>query len=234
LPYLARGSDALLRKAADLDLRAARSGSADGKAADAWWDYAQTAPAHERWAVQARGRYWYARSIPGLSGANKAEAEKRLNLSFNMKEYSPGMVCEFAARHPAVLKGMKARIEPTIDFSASEFADSSKSTDLTVKWTGAIVAPLPGRYALSITDAGPARVRLDNKVVLDTTLKGTRKEAKVMIGERPTPLVVEFFAQNTDRYTIKLFWSGPGISGETVIPAECLYHDKRSETVLSK
>jgi len=151
-----------------------------------------------------------------------------------MKEYGPGLICEFTARHPVVLKGKKARLEPTVDFSAGEFTDASKTTDLTVKWTGAIVAPLPGRYALSVSDGGPVRVRLDHKVVIDTTVKGSRKEAKVMIAERPVPLIVEFFAQNTDRYTIKLFWSGPGASGEEVIPAECLYHDKRSESVLSK
>jgi hypothetical protein len=236
LKYLTKGGDPALRAVAELDLKTPRTGvPEDAKVADAWWEYAQTAPADVLWAAQARTRYWYGRCIPGLTGLNKARAETRLAFTAGGVEYRPGLVCELSAKQPAVLKGKKARLDAVLDFSGGEFTDGTKTTDLTVKWTGALVPPRAGRYTLGAQTNDPVRVRVDGKIVIDTTAGGAgKKEAAVVLGERAAPIVVEFSAPNTDRHKIRLAWVVPGGSGEESIPSEHLFHDRKAEAVLGK
>jgi hypothetical protein len=236
LKYLTKGQDAALRTLAELDLKTPRTGiPEDSKVADAWYEYAQSASAYEQWATQVRTRYWYARCIPGLTGLNKARAETRLVFTAAGIEYRPGLVCELSARQPTVLKGKKARLDAVVDFSGGEFADGGKTTDLTLKWAGVLVPPQAGRYTLVAQTGDPVRVRVDNKLVIDTvSAKGTKKEVQVTLGERATPIVVEFFAPNTDRHKLKLLWTMPGKSDDEPIAAEFLFHDKKSESVLGK
>ncbi|MCE9565102.1 MAG: hypothetical protein K8U57_23980 [Planctomycetes bacterium] len=236
LKHISKGEDAVLRMVAELDLKAPRTGPIeDSKLAEAWWEYAQIAPADAQWAAQVRTRYWYGRCIPALTGLKKAQAEGRLAITVAGMEYRPGLLCEFTAKQVAVLKGKKARIDPIIDFSGGEFSDGAKQTDLTLKWTGALVPSRGGRYMLVAQTTDPVRVRVDGKIVIDTMIGGTSKrEASVVLGEKVTPLVVDYSTPNTDRHRIKLAWIVPGGTAEEAIPADCLFHDKKIEAVLPK
>jgi len=150
-------------------------------------------------------------------------------------DYRPGLLCEITAKQPAPLKGKKARIDPLIDFSGREFADGGKPFELTIKWTGAILAPARGHYTLSATTSDAVRVRLDNKTIIDTfATRNARREAQVFLGERPIPLVVEFLAATTEHHRLRMMWEPIAKSGVELIPAECLFHDKRGESVLAK
>ncbi|HSQ55959.1 MAG TPA: PA14 domain-containing protein, partial [Gemmata sp.] len=235
LKHLALCQDPVLSGVAELDLNTPRSGAPDPKIAEAWWDYAKNAPAYDQWSAQSRARYWYTRCLPGLTGLNKLNAEKRLAFTSGGTEYRPGLFCEFTAKQVSVLKGKKARIDPVVDFSGSEFAEPKKTTDLTLKWTGALVPPQAGRYRLSASTGGAVRIRVEGKVVIDTTLpKASRKEALVPLGERATPIVIEFFCQNTDRHKLQLLWALPGRSEQQPIAAEYLFHDKKVDAALGK
>jgi hypothetical protein len=236
LKHLTRGQDAGLKAVAELDLAAPRTGTPeDTKAADAWHDYAQNASPSEQWAAQLRARYWYARTIPGLTGLNKARAESRLGFTTGGNEYRPGLVSELTAKQPTVLKGTKARIEPVVDFSGGEFSTSGKQTDLSVKWIGVLAPPRAGRYTITAETTDPVRVRVDNKVVIDTiSAKGSRREAQVTLGDRPSPIVIEFTAPNTDKHKLKLTWTLPGRPESQPVGPEYLFHDKRTESLLGK
>ena len=237
LKHLAKGEDAAIRVVAELDLNTPRTGALeDAKLADAWWEYAQVAPADLQWGAQTRTRYWYARSIPALTGLNKARAEARLGITVGTVEYRPGLICEFTApKQPAILKGKKARIDSTIDFSGGEFAEGAKTTDVTARWTGGLAPTRGGRYTLIAQTAEHVRVKIDGKIVIDTTVGGApKREASVTLGEKMTPIVVEYFGQNADKYKIKLAWVAPGAMTEEVIPAESLFHDRKAESALGK
>jgi len=237
LKHLAKGEDAALRAVAELDVKTPRTGTPeDAKLADAWWEYAQAAPADAQWAAQVRTRYWYAKTVPGLSGLNKARAEGRLGITVGTVEYRPGLLCEFTApKQPAILKGKKARIDATVDFVAGEFADGTKQTDVTARWTGVLAPTRGGRYTLVAQTNDPVRVKIDGKIVIDTTVGGTpKREASVALGEKVTPIQVDYFALNADKYKIKLAWVAPGSTTEEVIPAECLFHDRKNESALGK
>ncbi len=237
LKHLSKGEDAALKVLAEVDLKAPRTGAIeDSKLADAWWEYAQSAPVDVQWAAQVRTRYWYGRCIPSLTGLNKARAEGRLVITVGGVEYRPGLLCELAAKQPAVLKGKKARIDSVIDFTGGDFADGAKSTDLTLKWTGVLAAPRGGHYTLVAQTTNPVKVRVDGKLVIDTTIGGAaaKKEASVLLAEKAVPITVEFFCQNVDRHKIKLAWVMPGGTAEEAIPADCLFHDRKTEAALGK
>jgi PA14 domain-containing protein len=133
------------------------------------------------------------------------------------------------------LQGKRTRIDPVIDFSGREFDDDVKRFELTIKWTGAISAPVPGHYTVYATTSDAVRVRLDNKTVIDTfATRGARRDAQVVLGERPVPLVVEFVATNTEQHRLRLMWKPAAKPAVEPIPAEHLFHDKRGEPALAK
>ena len=236
LKLLARGNHPALRAAAELDLTTPRAGIADVKIADLWWDFAQTVVDHDKKAAEWRARFWYIRALAGLTGLPRGRAESRSGFTSNMVEYRPGLVAEFSSTDkPGILKGIKGRIDPTLDFLGSDFADKGKLANLTVKWTGAIVPPRAGRYRLVVDTPDQVKLKVDNKPVLDTaTNKGSRKDIPVTLVERPTSIVLEFVGLNTDKHHVRLYWIAPGTSGEELVPAECLFHDRKLEATLPK
>jgi serine/threonine protein kinase len=75
LPLLAKGSDALLKAAAEKEL----AGGDDAAAGDAWWAAAEkerTAEYKKR--MQARAARWYLSALPGAAGLVKVQMESRL------------------------------------------------------------------------------------------------------------------------------------------------------------
>jgi hypothetical protein len=233
LKLLAKGSLPALKAAAALDLEAPKAGFADVKVADAWWDYAQAAPAEEKRPAEARARYWYSRAVGGLSGLPKARAEQRMGFTHNAIEYRPGLIGEYLApRNPTVLDGLKARIDSVIDFNGNEFR--GPNTDVSVRWTGAVQAMRPGRYRLVAATGEPVRVKVDGRTVIDTISGKTRKDASVTFLERPSTLVVEYLGGNRNTNTLKLLWVPAGSKDEVPVPAECLFHDRKAESALNK
>jgi hypothetical protein len=78
--YLAKGSDARLKDAAEKDIKAGQGGETEElAAADAWYDLgmAKDTDPLQRPAFQMRAHYWYKEAIPDATGLNKTKAEKR-------------------------------------------------------------------------------------------------------------------------------------------------------------
>src|SRR5205823_5316647 len=114
---------------------------------------------------------------------------------------------------PAILKGKKARVDPLIDFSGGEFTDTGpgRATDLRVKWSGALLAPRPGRYHIVADTGDPVRVLVDGKVVIDTKITKTgKRDGTVVLGEKPATIVIEFSCLNTEKHHLKLCWIHAG------------------------
>src|SRR5439155_18942157 len=107
--------------AAALDAAAPRSGPVDVKVADAWWDAAQAASDLDKRAAEYRARFWYARALPTLTGAERTQAETRLGFTAGGVDYRTGLLAEFTAKVPAVLQGKKARLDSFLSFDAGEF-----------------------------------------------------------------------------------------------------------------
>jgi len=80
LPYLAKGSDAALRTAAEADLDAPAEAAGQTKLGDSWWTLAEglTALAEQR-AARVRAGHWYRLARPRLAGLEKVRVDKRLD-----------------------------------------------------------------------------------------------------------------------------------------------------------
>lgn len=228
-----------LKSAALQDAAAPRTGPGDVKIADAWWQASQSAiDAVEKQGALYRARHWYARALPGLKDDARKTAESRLDFSAGGTDYKPGLVADFTAKVPAILKDQKARVDSVLDFNAGEFKGtdaSTAATELSAKWTGAILAQRPGRFRIAVAATDPVVVRIDGRVAIDTNAKGARNEAMVSLPDRPVSIEVSFLKTiNTDRHSVKLLWSLPGTEAEELIPPEALLHDKKAESVLGK
>ena len=142
---------------------------------------------------------------------------------------------DFTAKPASVLKGVKARVEAGIDFTAGEFQDGAKAGEVTARWTGIIVPPRPGRYRLVAATTDPVRVRIEGKLVIDTVAaRAGKREAMVTLLDRPAAIVVDFSVPNTAVHRLKLTWVPVGGSDSEAIPPECLYHDRKAETGIGK
>jgi serine/threonine protein kinase len=79
LPMLVKGSEALLKAAAEKDLAAGDDAGSQVAAGDAWWAAAekeQSADYKKR--MQARAARWYLGALPGATGLAKLQSEARL------------------------------------------------------------------------------------------------------------------------------------------------------------
>jgi hypothetical protein len=76
---LVKGSDAMLKAAAEKDARAQSGTEVDKMSAgDAWYDLANPLAGDVKPALQVRAHYWYTRSVADLSGLTKTRVEKRI------------------------------------------------------------------------------------------------------------------------------------------------------------
>ncbi|GEM_PF-1028913 len=78
LPYLAKGGHAVLRAAAQGDLNAPTSPTAQLRVADDWWAFAESLEGAEQAAVRRRAGYWYLKTEQAQSGENLARVQQRL------------------------------------------------------------------------------------------------------------------------------------------------------------
>ena len=77
LPMLAKGSEPVLRSAAQTDLSMPTSSNEQKELADTWWLLATQQKGMVARHLQARAAHWYERAAPGLSGIDKEVAMKR-------------------------------------------------------------------------------------------------------------------------------------------------------------
>jgi hypothetical protein len=231
---LAKGDHPQLKAAAALEL-ATETELPDVKQGDAWWDFAASAPEAEKKPAEGRARHWYHKVFDELTGIPRARAEKRLGFTASGVDYLPGLVAEYGTSKGAPLpKEKRARVEPGIDFPAPDLADVGRNTELVGRWAGVVVVPRPGRYKFVFDTRHPVRVRVGGSTVIDTLKdKSGRRDVALLMTDKPTVFSVEVFARGDER-KLRPTWVPPGRIEEEPIPAECLYHDRKAESVIGK
>lgn len=78
LPQLAKGSDAKLKAAAELDLTNPAEAVEQAKVGDAWWDLAEAADEVSKTALYDRSGHWYRLAVDNVGGLTKAKIDSRL------------------------------------------------------------------------------------------------------------------------------------------------------------
>ncbi|HXD87904.1 MAG TPA: hypothetical protein VN641_15535 [Urbifossiella sp.] len=231
MPMLAKGATGALKTAAELD--AATTAAPDAaKLAEAWWTALQAADPLDKRGTEFRMRHWYAAALPKLTGAAKTQAETRLTITAGAIDYVPGVVVEFSAKVPSILKGIKTRVDSAIDFKAEEFkADGAGvATELNAAWSGTLIPQHAGRYRLIVERADnsdPAVLRVDGKTVLILDAKSARSDVLLSLSDRPVAIGLSFKCLNTERHKLRLLWVPPGADTEEPIPPEMLYRERK-------
>ena len=96
-----------------------------------------------------------------------------------------------------------------------------------VRWTGFLTAPCPGKYRLSCIVDDAVSVWIDGKLVIDSWIWSPAYQTppvEIELGSAPVPLEVKYF-NYTGAYVLRLEWTKPGSSAAELVPAEALAHD---------
>jgi hypothetical protein len=95
-----------------------------------------------------------------------------------------------------------------------------------VRWTGWLKAPRPGRYTLRLEADDGTRLWLDGKLLIRQWQGGrSQHEVEVELGNRPHALVVEYFELNATA-SIRLSWAQAGGFAMQPVPPAVLFHDR--------
>jgi WD40 repeat protein len=92
-----------------------------------------------------------------------------------------------------------------------------------VRWTGWLKAPRPGRYTLLLESDDGSRLWLDGRRLIDRRTEG-KSQVEVELTGKPQALRIEYFdlAENAH---IRFRWAQQGGFPMQPVPTECLFHD---------
>lgn len=79
LPMLCNGDDTTLAKTAELELSGPRDANEQRAMGDAWHAAGRPAGGQDRIAMWQRAQHWYRLALPGLTGINQKQTQKRLD-----------------------------------------------------------------------------------------------------------------------------------------------------------
>jgi serine/threonine protein kinase/WD40 repeat protein len=96
-----------------------------------------------------------------------------------------------------------------------------------VRWTGWLKAPRPGRYTLTLNTDDGVRLWLDDRLLIDHWQEGagTPLHAQVSLTDAPHKLRIEYF-QGEGPAHFAFSWSQAGGFAERPVPAEILFPDE--------
>ncbi len=238
---LEKGSDAALKKLADMELKAGADAERnDAQRGDLWWEFAEKAAEPEKTAARSRAKYWYAKALLSVpAGLERTNAEKRLTFTLGAVEYRPGLVMEIF--QPTGGRKTRGLLAATIEFQAdSDVVPMAGPNQIGVRWTGVVVPPSPGRYKLVAETRDEVRVTMgkapdDKRIISNVPAdKGLgNKDAYYVFGDKPVAIAVEYGGQRRPNRGLTLKWIRPGGKSEEVIPVSAFFHKRDDDKLVT-
>ncbi len=238
--FLEKGSDAGLKKLAEMELKAGSDAETnDVQRGDRWWEHAEKAAEPEKSAARGRAKYWYAKALLSVpAGLERSNAEKRLTFTLGGTEYRPGLVMELF--QPTGGRKVRGLLTATIEFQADnpDIVPMTGPNQIGARWTGVVVPPSPGRYKLIADTRDEVRVTLglkpDEKRIISNVDKGLgNKEAYFVFGDKPVAMIVEYGGQRRRDRGLTLKWIRPGSKSEEVIPVSAFFHKRDDDKLVT-
>lgn len=232
LPLLARAPESPLRTAAQLDLSALEDAGKQLELANQLWDLAQGEAGLKRSNLQQRAGIWYRKAVPALTGINRSTAEARLGSIdaefFRDRGFAGGLTAELF-RGTEFSQPVKKRIDRTIDFDWGLNAPDPAlpKSGFSIRWTGVLRLPSPGRYEITAMANAGARVWLDGKLMIDgQDLSRHPKGAKILIEAESTliPVWVDYWDTSGTSH-MRLLWRTPDSLKEEPLPPSACWHE---------
>lgn len=232
---LAKSSDPILKSAAIKELAESEDG---GFAVGEAWAVAATAATSpdDKAAYQFRARYWFTKAAASQIPAITPKAEAKLAFKSNNFEYKPGLIQDAwgTDRKGVKVTPTKGVIVPLLDFNGQDSGIDRGST-LNIRWTGYLYPPRPGKYKLILNSSDLSNLTVDRVQVIEIPRdreRMTSKDVTLILSEKPILIQIDMIGNNPRRQQLRLTWVPPGGS-EELIPAECLIHEKRQESLLT-
>jgi formylglycine-generating enzyme required for sulfatase activity len=124
---------------------------------------------------------------------------------------------------------VKVRYDPQIDFDWGRGSpDRLLPADyFSIRWTGWLKAPKPGKYTLRLEADDGARLWLDGRLLIDywRWLPGNSSTAEVDLTAQPHEMRVEY-VEVADEASIHLSWALKDGFGMQPVPPWALFHDR--------
>lgn len=230
LPLLSRSQDSALSDIARLELVAGQDPRLRAPLIDAWLATANNQSGPMRTECELQARYWYDRGLPAQDLTvdrlrSKAALEKRVS-GMSQARVRPGL--DMAMFDGADFQQFRARRVDTQVCANYGFGSPDPSVpgdNFSVRWTGWIKPPAPGKYVIKTSSDDSVRVKIGDKLVIDHWGRGAGDEtAEVELTDELQPLRVEF---NDYQVTAEvcLRWALKGVSEPQVIPPEAFFYD---------
>jgi WD40 repeat protein len=131
---------------------------------------------------------------------------------------------------PDLRRCVKVRYDQNIDFdwglgSPDPLVPPER---FSIRWSGWLRAPRPGRYTLQLESDDGARLWLDEKLLVDCSrlaIEQLRHAVEVELDDRPHSLRVEYFQANGGAH-VRLTWAQADRFPMRPVEAACLFHDR--------
>ncbi len=230
------GADPVLKALAETELSQPADPSEQSALGDGWFAAAEKLSPPFKAPAQARAVYWYERALEGLQGLTRAQLEDKLSrVAAGSGDLKPGLMAElFEGR--GLKRKKKVRVDQQIVF-AWGFGSPDKLIPVdrfSIRWTGVIQAPSPGRYTLTFQADDGVRFWLDGELLADHWAVGFhRTQAVAFLTDKPHDLRIEYYEENNPAQ-ITLSWSKDGRAGAIPVPAHALFHDAAAEREAKK
>ena len=147
LPLLALGSNEGVKEAAAKDVARPQEFKDQLALADAWWDLAGKEKDPAKMNMQIRSRFWYEKSLLGLTGLNRTKATRRIELIGARLEGTPTEVPVGPTGELKKLEGPGSEIKSVALSADGRYAASGGKDQTVYVWslgTGKIEATLKG------------------------------------------------------------------------------------------
>jgi WD40 repeat protein len=127
---------------------------------------------------------------------------------------------------------VKTRVDPEVDWNwGTGSPDPAVPVDyFSVRWTGCLKPPRPGRYHLATSSDDGVRLWLDGRLLIDEwkAQQGQRHEVAVDLGDRPHALRIDYYDSTGDAF-VSFHWRLDGWFGDRPVPDWALFHDEGRE-----
>jgi hypothetical protein len=231
LPLLAKGNDRDLAKLAAMELEVPIDRPRASALADAWLEATQSQRGNKQIFFLQQSRYWSHRA-----GKPAAKSDLPIRLAKADHVSLTRLNCGLAAELFEGIGFKQARKKDWTDWQV-DFNSAILGTELalsarySIRWTGWLLPPVPGKYMVSIASDETVRLRIDGSVIVDRKQSPVAvfdqspatQSHKVELSEGPHELVVELEGAQVGA-VVTLRWSFKD-STEHVVPAEALFFD---------
>jgi hypothetical protein len=248
LPHLAKGSNEAVKSAAAKELAPPAGADAQFAIAEAWSAAAQAESEPEKTMILIRSHHWYRSSAGGLVGLAKAKADKSaadlqpLVDRFEQQQiekivaakratgqFAPGLLGDYF-RGTNFDQKLGTRVDSGVGLEFALAAGSGVPSDFfSIRWTGYLVPPKPGRYRLVVQSDDGVRVYVDGKAVINAwryvTSQPLQAESYVTLGREPVPFQVEYYQWIAVKGLV-LSWEQEGGFALQPIAPKHFYHAK--------